>query len=150
MSGDSKVANPVLSVGGMHPMEALSLYNGDGWGDEEVAGIRSRAAQTRERRARGVLPIDRSGTPAHNPPCNGCAFERTCAERALACNIFAEWTVSRRPTGKGIKQLLPSKKWLRLLEDTENLRLIRSEYRAAISKMEGTDVPATDDLFDDR
>lgn len=137
---------PFVSSPGLHPMEVLSLYYGDESTEPE---FNRRAYATRLRRERGVKPFERGDSGAYALPCKGCAFAQTCKEKELACNIFAEWSVSRRPIPSGIKQLLPSKKWMRLLSETEHLGPVRAAYYAVIEKQTGEAQPKTDDLFFD-
>lgn len=136
-----------LSVGGMHPMEALSLYNGDGYDDPDVVAMKKRAYDKAWRLKNGVVPFDGESPAAHTPPCKGCAFAQRCKEKELACNIFAEWSVSRRPIPDGIKKLLPSKRWMKLLSETEHLRPVRKAYYEVIERQTGQAAPKTDDLF---
>lgn len=141
--------DPFVSVSGLHALDTLSLYNGDGYDDPEVVSFNRRAYSERYRRAHGAKPFVRGDSGAYNTPCKGCVFAQTCKEKELACNIFAEWSVSRRPIPPGIKQLLPSKKWMRLLSETEHLGPVRAAYYAVIEKQAGVAPPQTDDLFFD-
>lgn len=86
------------------------------------------------RRKRGQKPVVVSPHRAHNPPCAGCPFEAKCKAQALACNHFAEWAVSKRPIVAGIKRLLPSKKWMALLAEAEDVTAVRKVYYAIIEK----------------
>lgn len=138
--------NAGIGVPGMHPMDALSLYNGDGYDDHEVVTYKARAYKERYRRAHGVLPFERGDSGAYAPPCKGCVFAQTCKDRELACNVFVEWSVSRRPIPGGIKKLLPSKKWMLMLSQTEHLGPVREAYHAAIQKQTGVE-QTTGDLF---
>lgn len=139
--------NAGIAVAGMHPMEALSLYNGDGYDDPDVVAYKDRAYQRRYRRSKGAMPFVRGDSGAYATPCSGCAFVQLCKEKELACNIFAEWSVSRRPVPGDIKKLLPSKKWMRLLEETEHLGPVRAAYYEVIERQTGTAAPRTEDLF---
>lgn len=94
----------------------------------------------RRRRARGVKPVAVSPHRAHNPPCAGCEFAQLCKEKALACNHFAEWSVSKRPIVKGIKKLLPSKKWMALLAEAEDVSAVRVAYYLIVDKQQTEEV----------
>lgn len=135
-----------LTVPGAHPLDTLSLYSGDGYNDPEVIEHKRLAYAEKYRRAHGAEPFERGDSGAYSLPCRGCVFEKTCKEKELACNIFVEWSVSRRPVPSGIKKLLPSKRWMRLLSQTEHLGPVRAAYREVIGIQTGTPGP-TGDLF---
>jgi hypothetical protein len=137
-----------LTVPGMTIWESMSLYHGedDARNDPELQNIRKNAMQTRRRREAGVQPFAVSAFRGHTPPCDQCEFASLCREKALACNIFAEWTVSRREIPAGIKKLLPSKKWMRLLQETEHLGAIRVAYFSQLA-VKQTDEPDQGELI---
>jgi hypothetical protein len=113
----------------MHPLVTMGLYYGEL--DKDEYGYlqeRQRATQTRVRRRKGIKPFAASPFRAHTPPCTNCEFKKLCEDKGLACNIFAEWTLSRREIPAGIKKLLPSKKWMKLTEQSEHLTPIRVAY----------------------
>jgi hypothetical protein len=131
--------NTWISVGGMHPLEAVSLYNGDPEFDAgKDAALKARRMRANaRRRAAGIKPFAPSPFGAQNPPCRKCEFHDTCKSKAIACNIFAEWAISRRPVPKEIKRLLPSKKWMDLLSQADTLDPIRVAYYSIINKQTG-------------
>lgn len=133
----------------MTPIEAMSLYFGedDARSDPELQRIRKNKQQMQRRRERGVGPFAVSPFRSHTPPCAQCEFATLCREKALACNIFAEWTVSRREIPAGIKKLLPSKKWMRLLQETEHLGPIRVAYYSQTGE-KVTDEPEQKEIFE--
>jgi hypothetical protein len=127
-----------MSAPGLSGLGVAAFYYGDvdpSDYDHQLAVKRLNANKHRRKRGQAVLVVKRHEAP-YNPPCNGCSFKQVCQERALACNHFAEWSLSRRPISSGIKRLLPSKKWMRLIETSEKVKDIHDEYWNIISKQE--------------
>lgn len=126
-----------MGLGATHPLDAFNFYYSDGSDDPELANERKRVIATRARRKAGMKPFAQSLFRTQNPPCLKCEFHDVCKSRALACNVFAEWAISRRPVPKDIKRLLPSKKWMALLSQSDTLDPIRVAYYSIVNKQTG-------------
>lgn len=126
----------VPSVRGMHPMEAVSFFNSDGEGDPEASQILARERARRKRRKMGkpLAVVGASRGREYSPPCSGCAFADHCKAKALACNHFAEWAVNKRPIPSGIKRLLPSRTWMRVMHEAETVEHVRVAYDSIVNR----------------
>lgn len=127
------------SMRGMSALAQLEVFYGeDDPSDADYIKRRKRRTSATYRRKRGQkVRVAKRPLGAHNTPCTGCSFAATCRAKALACNHFAEWAISKRPIPDGIKKLLPSKKWMALMTSSEHVEPLRAAYYEIVDKQTG-------------